>query len=473
MAEKILLQLPIGTHNPNLELTISYADNLIKAGNDVTILSCGGNNDACLYNPLALTATCRKCKKRTRQGLKKLTGSFQLTESESCHTPTFQYRNMEGLKSLTHLGTSVGYSALSTYASLTRSANIDFDNIKTRKVIDLYLHTACQVAETAQNLQKEFIFDRFVLFNSRLNTYRSFFDTALNQDIPVDVLELNFSRENAMIFKNAMPHDISCNAEHIKRLFEKTGLDRAEETAENFFKNRAQSLFSNEASYTKNQNSELMPLGWDENNKNIVIFNSSEDEFMAIGGEWELDKLFTSQYEGLKIISEYAKSSNAHYYLRIHPNLIGTQQSYLDLLLGLSHSKFSVIPAESKISTYSLLFKSQKVITFGSSVGIEATYWGKPSILLGTCFYKHLDITYTPKTIEDFIALLEIELTPIDNKLGCIQMANHMLNPGVPISGYSFKNGKGYVNDERIPKGRSMLQKIESKYQKRYLKEIR
>jgi hypothetical protein len=473
MTEKILLQLPIGTHKPILELVISYADNLIKAGNDVTILKCAGNQDACHYNPLGAPATCRKCKKRARKGLEKLTGNYQLIETESSNTPSFSYRSMEELKAITHLGTNVGFSALSTYASLTRSAIIDFDNKKTRLVIDRYLHTACVVAETTQNLQSKFDFDRFVLFNARFNTYRSFFDTAMNQSIPVDVLELNFNRENAMIFKNAMPHDLSSNAEHIKSLFERTGLERAQETGETFFKNRAQSLFSNEASYTKNQNVELMPLGWDENNKNIVIFNSSEDEFMAVGGEWEQDKLFPTQYDGLKFISEYAKSSNAHFYVRVHPNLAGTQQSYLDLLSSLNHSKFVVIPAESKISTYSLLFKCDKVITFGSSIGVEATYWGKPSILLGTCFYKHLDIAYMPETTDRLIELLDGELQPIDNKLGCIKIANHWLNPGTPVPGYSFKDGKGYVNDERIPKGRSILQKMEGKYRKLYLKEIR
>jgi len=473
MTEKTLLLLPIGTHKPILELVISYADNLIKAGNDVTILKCAGKKDACHYNPLGLPATCRKCKKRARKGLEKLSGNYKLIETDSGNTPSFLYRNMEELKAITHLGTNVGYSALSTYASLTRSANIDFDNKKTRKVIDLYLHTACMVAETTQNLQIKFDFDRFVLFNSRFNTYRSFFDTALNQNIPVDVLELNFSRENAMIFKNAMPHDITSNAEHIRSLFERTGLEQAQETADTFFKNRAQSLFSNEDSYTKNQNAELMPLGWDENNKNIAIFNSSEDEFMAIGGEWESGKLFPSQYDGLKFISEYAKTSNVHFYLRVHPNLIGTQQSYLDRLSDLNHSKFMVIPAESKISTYSLLFKCDQVVTFGSSVGVEATYWGKPSILLGTCFYKHLDIAYMPETTDRLIELLESELQPIDNKLGCIKMANHMLNPGTPVPGYSFKGGKGYFNGERIPKGRSIFQKIENKYRKHYLKEIR
>jgi len=473
MTEKILILLPIGTHKPVLELNISYADNLIKNGNDVTFLTCGANKDACHYNPLGLPASCRKCKKRTQKGLERISGAYQLVETESYETPSFSYNNVEELKAITHLGTNVGYSALSTYASLTRSANIDFDNVKTRKVIDLYLHTACQVAESTHEQLRKSHFDRFVLFNSRLNTYRSFYDTAINQDIPVDVLEFNFNRENVMIYKDAMPHDISDHAEKIEELYEKIGFKQAQESAESFFKNRVQSLFSNEASYTKNQDAELMPSSWDESCKNIVIFNSSEDECMAIGGDWESDKLFPNQLDGLKFISEHAKSSNNHFYLRIHPNLAGTQQSYLDLLSALSHSKFTVIPAESKISTYSLLFKSDQTITFGSSTGAEATYWGKPSILLGTCLYKHLGITYTPETTDELIELLESELQPINNKLGCIKIANHMMNPGTSIPGYSFKDGKGYVNGERIPKGKSVLQKIESKYTKRYLKQIR
>ncbi|ELU49920.1 hypothetical protein [Vibrio campbellii] len=56
---------------------------------------------------------------------------------------------------------------------------------------------------------------------------------------------------------------------------------------------------------------------------------------MAIGGSWEENKLFNNQYDGLKFISNYAKNNNIVFYLRVHPNLYGTQSSYLKKLASL------------------------------------------------------------------------------------------------------------------------------------------
>ena len=341
MTDKILVQLPIGTHSPNMEVTICYTNDLIRQGHDITILTCSGSNDSCLYNPLGLPSTCRACKRRTREALSHLIGTYKHKETLARGDYEFTYNSTEELKAIKYRGTCVGYSALSTYASLTRSVDIDYDNYKTKKIIDGYLTTACKLADSTINLQQSSSFDRFVLFNSRLNTYRSFFDLAINNNIPITVIELNFNKENAMLFENSMPHDITYNGLLIESLFERLGYKETKKRAKSFFNNRAKSLFSNEESYTKQQDKTLLPNGWDPHKKNIVIFNSSEDEFMAIGGSWEENKLFNNQYDGLKFISNYAKNNNIVFYLRVHPNLYGTQSSYLKKLASLKNKNLA------------------------------------------------------------------------------------------------------------------------------------
>lgn len=474
MKEKILVQLPIGTHSPNLEITLAHTNNLIDAGNEITILTCSGKNDACLYNPLGLKSTCKKCKSRTKLALKEISGKYTHILTNTKNNESFNYKTLNELKKIQYKGTNVGYSALSTYASLTRCVNIDLTHKKVLTILNNYLNTACKLTDTVLMLQEKENFDKFVLFNSRLNTYRSFFDLGLIKKIPTQVVELNYSKENGMIFNNAMPHDIEYNAKLINDLFEFQGIKLSTERADDFFNNRAKSIFSNEESYTKNQNADLLPETWNENNKNIAIFNSSEDEFMAIGGSWEDNKLFNDQYHGLKFISNHAKKEEKnHYFLRVHPNLSGTQKSYLDSLISLENNYFHVIPPESEISTYKLMFNCDQVVTFGSSIGVEASYWGKPSILLGNCFYRHLNITYTPESEDELISLFSKTLLPIKNKLGCIKIANHMINPGTPIKSYFYKDKIPYFKGARLIKVKSPLQKIESKYSKYYLSEIR
>ena len=40
---------------------------------------------------------------------------------------------------------------------------------------------------------------------------------------------------------------------------------------------------------------------------------------------------------------------------------------------------------------------ADKVISYNSLMGIEAVYWGKPSILLGRRPYENLEVVYKPK----------------------------------------------------------------------------
>ncbi|CAH0534671.1 hypothetical protein VST7929_02621 [Vibrio stylophorae] len=473
MSKHILALLPIGTHSPNIELTICFINEKIQQGYNLTILTCSGDGDACLYNPLGLPSTCRRCKKRTQDALSHIKGDFTLKFTQKQNEFAFDYQSIEDLKSLKHLNCHVGYSALSTYATLTRSADINFQNAKTRKIINLYLQTASRLAESTFNIINNYNIDEFVLFNSRLNTYRSFFDLAIETGKATSVLEFVASQKKAIIFKNAMPHSIEYNSLLIQELYKNIGHLETITRGHDFFERRLNSQFSNEESYTKHQDTNTLPIEFNANNKNISIFNSSEDEFMAIGGSWEDNRLFKTQYEGLKFISEYAKDHSTVFFLRIHPNLNNTQASYLEKLSSLSHDKFIVIPADSPISTYTLMLKSDAVITFGSSIGIEATYWDKPSILLGNCFYRHLGVTHTPNSIEKLTKLLDITPAPINNKLGCLKMASHMINPDVNVCGYSFDGKNAFVDGKLLKRKKHLFQKIESKYTKWYTRELR
>jgi hypothetical protein len=62
------------------------------------------------------------------------------------------------------------------------------------------------------------------------------------------------------------------------------------------------------------------------------------------------------------------------------------------------------------VSTYSLLEVAEKIITVGSTVGVEAVYFKKPSILLGPSSYRFLDVCYVPKNDDELRAMLKDSL---------------------------------------------------------------
>ena len=64
----------------------------------------------------------------------------------------------------------------------------------------------------------------------------------------------------------------------------------------------------------------------------------------------------------------------------------------------------SIIKAEEKIDTYYLMLQSDIIITFGSTIGIEAAYNKKIVFLLGRSFYENLNCVYIPTSHLDLIS---------------------------------------------------------------------
>jgi hypothetical protein len=123
--------------------------------------------------------------------------------------------------------------------------------------------------------------------------------------------------------------------------------------------------------------------------------------------EWNHD-LFKSQNEIIIKTAEAldAIDKNIRLYLRFHPNLKGLSSREEEELNQKKLNNLVIIPPESNISTYALMFNSDKILSFGSRTSIEAAFWGKPSIIYGKSFYHTLSSLYVPSSFEELIGYL-------------------------------------------------------------------
>ena len=60
-----------------------------------------------------------------------------------------------------------------------------------------------------------------------------------------------------------------------------------------------------------------------------------------------------------------------------------------------------------------ILFRASKIVTFGSTVAMEAVYWRKPSVLLGKAFSYYLDGPIVPTSREAIIDLVFEDSAPV------------------------------------------------------------
>jgi hypothetical protein len=124
---------------------------------------------------------------------------------------------------------------------------------------------------------------------------------------------------------------------------------------------------------------------------------------------WQ-NPFYRDQNEGLeRLFTAFAHRPEVRFFLRVHPNLRGVDNSQTRALSALADrfANVEVIAADSPVSTYALLAACDIVLAYGSTVGIEALYHGKPSIVLGRAMYEDLDGLIKPESHQHLIEILE------------------------------------------------------------------
>ncbi|EYA48107.1 capsule polysaccharide biosynthesis family protein [Bacteroides fragilis str. 3719 T6] len=95
--------------------------------------------------------------------------------------------------------------------------------------------------------------------------------------------------------------------------------------------------------------------------------------------------------------------------------------------LPYSYKNVTIISPVDIIDSYALMNAGDKIVVFTSSMGVEASYWGKPVILLGNTFYYDLDICYKPSNKKEIYSLIVSQLEPKSN-LDSIKYAYYLFH---------------------------------------------
>ena len=448
---KAFIYLSSGNRHPDLEVILSHAQALADEGYEIIFMMADDPRNACLYNIFGSKSLHLLSHKRIELGLRFFQGPYQvLSNTQVAYDhQDYDFNSVPELKAFKYEQADVGYAALSSYISATRQVLIDF-NPKTKKILNRLLNTGIQNYLAFKQICQTHQFDRAVIYNGRFNDSRPILRLCQQYQIETDVIDYSCVESRVFLHKNKLTQDIQSNIKIMDKLQESLSQDELEEIACDFFYKRRHGIATNEPSYTLQQKNDLLPEGWDPDCKNIVIFSSSEDEFCAISPEWE-QGLFASQLDGLIYLSELAKRETGFkFYLRLHPNLKTGQKTYLETIYQLEHAHFIVIQADSPISSYTLMLQAWQVLSFGSTMGLEATYWGKPSILLGMDLHISSNCCYVPQTYNEIDALIHRDLEP-KPKENTYKFPVRMLKAGQPIKYFKMNSkGKGLFNGHAI-----------------------
>jgi len=423
----------------------------LNAGDEIIQFVCNGHLGICDTNPRHELKTCLECRDKRVCGTRLLNGS-KIKELPLIHPSaavqqqvaavyTEEYHSIETLQEIYVDGFDVGYATSSSVVSLLRVS--DPDVATNKEMFNGFFKTALQVYFSALQYIKEQQPDMIYIFNGRFAHVKALLRAAQQMDITCYVHERGHGKNYYELFKNTTPHNRAYILSRMMEYWNKASVEERNRVGASFYEERVKGIDQAWFSFVKLQEAGRLPDNWDSNKRNIVIYNSSEDEFVSIGADWKND-LYNTQLEAIhKILADCLQYPELYFYLRIHPNLLKAAPEERVKLNSLNYPNLTIIDADSKVSSYDLLFNCEKVLAFGSSAGIEAVYWGKPSIQAGKSYYYDMDVTYKPQTHEEVIHLLLEHLQPMD-KTGALIYGYYFKTFGIPFKDYQpLEFGKG------------------------------
>jgi len=417
MSGKLLVYAPYALWSPHYETELEIIESYLQQGYEVTILSCAGSLPTCEPNRKHRYLACWSCQSRFRAGIAWLGHDrvhtqefYRLSDAQRAEVRRLQsveFTSLEELRNFRLEGSDIGMAVVSSLVDTVREPEPDV--VRHRPPIRKNLVSAAIVHFSISNHLRETRPDLFLLFNGRFAPLRPALRAAQALGVETLVHERAGGLHQYSLTRNTYPHDL----EAVKQRYEAvycSGPESASEKAaiaRQWFEDRLNGRDSSWFSFTASQSRGLLPSLL-EGATNIGIFVSSEDEFVAIDG-WE-NPHYRNQNEGIaRILEAFVAREDIRFFVREHPYLRNVDNSQTRGLRRLAREfpNMELVPGDSPVDTYSLIAAVDLVLTFGSTVGVEALYLRKPSILMGRHVIEDMPGPIVPASHAEFVEILQ------------------------------------------------------------------
>jgi len=428
--------------SPHFEAELELMANHLEQGDDVYALACKENLPTCFTNSAHCKSACLVCQGRFDAGIRLLgervhVVPFPLKVQQRYTEIPKVFDNIEDLKKYQIGSLQLGLAAASSLISrINREHRLDTK--KYAADVDLELRTARYVFLSYQQILKDIKPGRVYLFNGRFSTCLPVINACEDAGIPFSTHERGGQMNSYYLVDGSTPHNVEYATQEIKSIWSSFPENIATERGSKFYEDRRKRVEQCWTSFTKEQQQGALPTGFDQSKRNIAFFNTTVEEYAAVRDRAIPLFIYQDEKEAIERIAKaFQNDPSTHFYLRVHPNQRGydnSQSRDIEELGRLVHS-LTVISPESKIDSYALMDACTTVVTFGSTMGAESCYWGKPSVLLGRAYYEALDCAYIPNDHDEAVSLLKQNLRP-KSRLGAIQYGLWDSEHGIPFKRY-------------------------------------
>jgi hypothetical protein len=414
-ASKVFIFAPFYDHWELQSMSAEIHARCLNQSEEVILLDCQEDFRFCLVNPFLLPEKCSACRNdrakydeviQTVSESRKINTSripfLDLNEAEKKIINEYCQKDFPDKKSLENtffedFEVGLGVSCSLIYhlqdPSPSMSAHKKLISLMMYDALMTYFSLKRQIAR--HNPQKMYIFNgRFAVTRAALRAAQSAgLEVFCYDDVSYKekrfglspggaIQSLDFHKQNLQTYK----HQHASNVEN-------------RTAATNWYEER----FKRGSDYTKTHKLGLVPAGWLNSKKlKLSLFISSEDEietfpeYRMAGYRNQLD--FLSQ-----MFTHRGLMDRITLCIRTHPNLRTMKNEQTQGLIELERKNPEVLfirPGD-PVSSYELIEKSDAVLTYTSTVGIEAAYVGKPCIVFGVALYEDLPAILKITSVEE------------------------------------------------------------------------
>jgi len=495
MNKKILFFSPYAIWPFHFENDLEIIKQHIDQGDEVTFLTCDGDLSSCEPNSNHNLSTCQSCIQRRNKGFQlleisnkvKFLNFVNLSNSDRQTIKDFPkyFKNLRTLKLLTLENFDIGLSVASSLISYLREPYPNPNNYK--DYVKRNIESALIVYLSVKNHIQAIKPDKMYIFNGRFASLRAAMRAAQQMSTSFDIYERAGVAGKYSLTANTYPHDLEWTKAEIESVWTNSSLPEAEkfEIGSQWFIDRRMGKDQGWSSFTSDQNK--APNFIDKSKTNIVIYNSSEDEFAAIT-EWE-NHIYKSQSQELFRLAQSLKNDqNIDIYLRVHPNLKNISNSQTEALTKLKgrYANFHIISAEDTINSYELMDIADCIITFGSTMGVESAFYNKHSFLLGASVYQDLEVCSIISSHNELVDIIKggqfnlSLLVKEERKKNAIKYGFYMATYGIEFTHFQQEsifvmtlshNGKT-INESLNSNSNSIYSRIIAKFRRIILKAI-
>jgi len=288
--------------------------------------------------------------------------------------------SINDLNDLNYKGIKPGSALINEITFLTRSSNPNMK--KNLRLIMFLLNSYLQVYSATSLVISSCKIERVYLYNGRFLHERAVWDSA--KQLGVDCKLYETMRDRYLLSNIGFHNRVNNQKIMLKHWYRSNlKLQKKIEIGSKYFQDL-------ESSLNKFYASERTELKMKQ--EYFVFYSSSDDEYAGLGSNW--NKKLGGQIACIEKLQEIFSAQDRYkLIIRIHPNLKNKSTGEVSLWRSIKSVKnSSVITEESNISSYRLLQNACGVITFGSTIGLEAAFKRKPCLVLADCGYDLLGV---------------------------------------------------------------------------------